>query len=327
MEIFQLMLFRAVPPLLLIAALLSVGVPVHAASTYAERLGWPAGAKVVIFHVDDAGMSHSSNAGTIKAIEEGAATSCSIMMPCGWVSEFARYLKEHPETDAGLHMTLTSEWKNYRWGPVAGKNQVPGLVDEEGCMWPSVAQTATHATADEIELEMRAQIDRALTMGIKPTHFDTHMGTVYATPEFIERYVKLGVEYQVPIMLPAGHAQYIAEEERTLVDEVRALGERVWAAGLPVLDDLFTGGYGWKDANQLERYTQALKNMEPGLLQVIIHASDPSDVFPLISSSGPTRKADMEAMMNPRLLKTIEEEGIVLTTWRELKERRDKAGK
>ena len=87
--------------------------------TYAERLGWPAGTKVIIFHVDDAGMSHNSNMGAIKALEEGVATSVSVMMPCPWVPEFVEYVKEHPEVDVGLHLTHTSEWKKYRWGPVS----------------------------------------------------------------------------------------------------------------------------------------------------------------------------------------------------------------
>jgi len=317
--------------LITLTCCLLLTAPAFAAPTYAERLGWPAGAKVVIIHVDDAGMSHSSNAGTIQAVEHGAATSCSIMMPCGWVPEFVHYLKDNPgvDFDAGLHMTLTAEWKNYRWAPLAGQARVPGLVDEEGCMWHSVEETATHATADEVELEMRAQIDRALTMGLKPTHFDTHMGTVYATPEFMERYIKLGVEYDTPIMIPGGHCQFIGQEEARsgLVDQIRPVAEQVWAAGLPVLDDLFTGGYGWKDEDQLARYIQVLKTMEPGLLQIIIHASDPSAIFPLISGSGPTRKADMDAMQDPRFHQTIEEEGIILTTWREVKERRDRVGK
>src|SRR4030043_332954 len=91
------------------------------AQTFAERLGWPEGTKAVIFHVDDAGMSHNSNMGAIKAIEDGVATSTSIMMPCSWVPEMNAYLKEHPQVDAGVHLTLTAEWKKYRWGPVAGK--------------------------------------------------------------------------------------------------------------------------------------------------------------------------------------------------------------
>jgi len=100
---------------------------------YAQRLGWPAGAKVVIFHVDDAGMSYDSNMGAIKAPEGRVATSTSVMMPCPWVPQMAAYIKDHPQVDAGVHLTLNAEWKDYRWGPVAGKPAVPGLVDEQGC--------------------------------------------------------------------------------------------------------------------------------------------------------------------------------------------------
>src|SRR4030042_1703428 len=109
-------------------------------TTYAERLGWPAGTKAVIFHVDDAGMSHDSNLGRIKGAEGGVATSTSIMMPCPWVPQMAAYLKEHPQVDAGIHLTLTAEWKNYRWGPVAGKPAVPGLTDPQGCLWHRVGE-------------------------------------------------------------------------------------------------------------------------------------------------------------------------------------------
>src|SRR6476620_11549291 len=161
-------------------------------STYAERLGFPKGAKVLILHVDDAGMSFDSNQGAIEAMTKGAATSCSVMMPCPWVPQFVQFLKTHPQLDAGLHLTLTSEWTNYRWGPVAGKPTVPGLVDSTGSMWSNVPDVLKHATADEAEREMEAQWERAHAMGFVPTHFDSHMGTLFASPEFLIKYVRFG---------------------------------------------------------------------------------------------------------------------------------------
>src|SRR4051794_10504036 len=105
--------------LLLGAALLT---PAAAAEpTYAERLGWETNARVVMFHCDDLGMSHASNLGGIESLEKGVVTSASIMMPCPWVPEIVKYVKQHPQVDAGLHLTMNSEWDLYRWGPVAGK--------------------------------------------------------------------------------------------------------------------------------------------------------------------------------------------------------------
>ena len=290
--------------------------------TYAERLGWPPGTRAVIFHVDDAGMSHDSNMGAKKAIEDGVATSLSVMMPCSWVPECAAWLKENPEVDAGVHLTLTSEWKNYRWGPVAGKPAVPGLVDEAGCLWRRVSDVATHASADEVETEMRAQVDKALAMGIRPTHLDSHMGTCFQ-PFYIERYVKIGIEKKIPVMMIGGHMQHIGAEAAQFKPMVRALARRLWDAGLPVLDDLVTQPTRAKDyAGRKNELIALLRDMKPGVTQIIVHCTEPTEVFARISGSGAARAAELRLMTDPDVRSFIEREKIVLTTWRELHERR-----
>ena len=142
------------------------------------------GTKVVILHVDDVGMSFDSNEGAIDAMTKGVATSCSVMMPCPWVPAYVHYLKSHPNTDAGLHLTLTSEWDEYRWAPLMGKPAVPGLVDNEGAMWHSVEEVVAHAKPEEVYAEIKAQLDRAKAMGFTPTHVDSHMGTLFGSPAF-----------------------------------------------------------------------------------------------------------------------------------------------
>ncbi|MCF6285756.1 MAG: ChbG/HpnK family deacetylase, partial [Candidatus Hydrogenedentes bacterium] len=138
--------------------------------TYAERLGWPEGARIVMFHSDDMGMCLEGNQGTAKALEVGLVTSVSTMMPCPWVPGWLKYLKANPKVDNGLHLTLTSEWDDYRWGPVAGKPAVPSLVDEQGALWDNVGLVLKPATADDVETEIRAQIDKALDIGMPVTH-------------------------------------------------------------------------------------------------------------------------------------------------------------
>lgn len=294
--------------------------------TYAEKLGWPRGSRVVVIHVDDVGMSRSSNLGAIKSMSEGVANSCSIMMPCSWVSEYFHYLQKNPGIDAGLHLTMTSEWGEYRWGPLAGKAQVPGMVDTEGCMWPSVMAVNLNASADEIETEIRAQLDRALTMGIKPTHLDSHMGTLFS-PKYLDRYIKVGIETQIPVMFPGGHLQYIGKDLPVTREYIAMLAQKVWDAGLPVLDDVMNDSYGWKPEEKVEKYIQVFKDMQPGVTYVINHASDPTCEFDKITTSGPTRKGDLDALCDPRVKQAIQDEKIILATMRELKERRDKAGK
>ena len=323
--------------------------------TYAERLGWDTGARVAIFHIDDVGMSHESNLGTIRSLEAGIATSLSIMMPCSWVPEFVDYLERHPDTDAGLHLTLTSEWRHYRWEPLSGAPANPGLVDEHGYLHRDVAGVVAQASADEVEREIRAQIAKARALGFEPTHLDSHMGTLFASPAFLQRYIAVGVEEQIPIMFPGGHTTLLAQQYReealrrarrdgTPESEVperdpalaltRSVGEQVWAAGLPVLDDLHNTSYGWRpdpgeDSSdealtrlKVDRYSEAVRSLRPGVTMIILHAADAGPAFDAISDSGPTRRGDMLAMLSPELRRVIEEEGVILSTFRELHERR-----
>jgi predicted glycoside hydrolase/deacetylase ChbG (UPF0249 family) len=312
---------------LLTGLCVSVAAIAQETKTYAERLGWGPKDRVVIFHTDDVGMSRSSNLGAIEALEKGLAKSMSIMMPCPWVPGIVEYLKEHPDTDAGLHLTLTSEWKSYRWGPLVGKPAAPGLVDEQGCLWKNVRDVVAHATPDEVEAEIRAQIERAEKLGMPITHLDSHMGTLFETPEFFLRYVKVGIEKKIPILIAGGHLTYVKKENPDAVAKLGPIVQSIWDSGLPVLDDLHTDSYGWKKEEKIKNYCQLMRDLKPGITEVIMHASRPTEDFPFITDSVNSRDGDLISMTSPELKKAVEEEGIIVTTWRELKERRDKAGK
>lgn len=347
----------------LCAVLLSLAINCFAqdtTKTYAERLGWPKGAKVLILHVDDAGMSHDSDEGVEMATGQGVATSTSVMMPCPWVPEIVKYIKEHPKLDAGLHLTLTSEWDNYRWGPLAGKANVPGLVDKQGCFYPGVAAVYFSATPDEVDKEIRAQLDRALAMGFKPTHLDSHMGTLFAKDAFMEKYLKLGIEKQIPVMFPGGNDLFYRAEDKAAtiatlkkqgkykegmvipepaaLGKAKSIGAMLWKNGLPVLDDLHNSSYDWQmpdiehksDAEiqkwYTDHYIESIGRLSPGLTMVIMHCTLPSSTFKYISDTGKKRHGDLMAMMDPRLKAFLAKNGYILTTWREVMERRQKVG-
>lgn len=301
-------MFRYLSVLVAIAALANGS---HAQATYGERLGWDAGDRVLIIHSDDAGMSLANNEGTREAMEYGLVTSASVMMPCPWVPGWLAYTKTRPDIDSGLHLTLTSEYDHYRWTPLAGKNQVPGLADEHGCLPDNVGLVKENATADEVELEIRAQIDRAETMGLPVTHMDSHMGTLFE-PEYIDRYVKVGIEKQIPILM---------------VPEAGPIAEKVWEGGLPVLDHVHSDSYNWKTTDIDEKvglFVDAIRNLEPGITYMIIHCTKPNDTIGVINGNRDFLYGDYYAMIDPRTKAAIEEEGIILTTMKELKARRDK---
>jgi hypothetical protein len=247
------------------------------------------------------------------------------MMPCAWVPEIAHYLREHPGVDSGLHLTLTSEWRLYRWGPLAGKSQVPGLVDSEGCLWHSVAQVVAQATAVEVDREMRAQLERAESLGLPITHLDSHMGTLFARADFFERYVKLGVEKGIPILMPSGRGVYTLQEHGAEARQLAPWVAKVWNAGLPVIDDLHTASGDWKPSEKAERLIELLGGLKPGITEILFHASRPTEEFPLVTGSSASRLGDLQALTDPRVREFMTERGIIRTTWRELMERRREA--
>lgn len=296
--------------------------------TYAERLGWPAGARVVIFHSDDLGMCLQGIHGTSKALNEGIVTSTSTMMPTPWVPGWLAYLAKNPQVDNGLHLTLTSEWDDYRWGPVAGKPAVPTLVDKQGCLWDNVGLVVEHGSPDDVEREIRAQIDKALEMGLPVTHMDSHMGTLFSNLEFFKRYVKVGIEYKIPMLITGPNGPLMAKFEGDLAQTLTAEGlpEKVWASGLPVLDDATGQSYSWKTFDEKKKmFTEIIKELKPGVTEIIVHCTLRDENFDAISPSGDTRQADLDVTTDPEIIKLVKDEGIILTTWRELKERRDKA--
>ncbi|HEX5873645.1 MAG TPA: polysaccharide deacetylase family protein, partial [Pyrinomonadaceae bacterium] len=169
--------------------------------TIAERLGYPRDAKLLIVHADDLGMAHSVNAATIKAFETGLVNSGSIMVPCPWLSEIATYARANPQADLGLHLTLTSEWTSFRWGPVSPRDRVTSLLDKDGYFRLLETEAATHADPKEVELEITTQIERAKALGIQPTHLDSHMGTLYQNKALFEVFLRVARKYKLPVRI------------------------------------------------------------------------------------------------------------------------------
>jgi chitin disaccharide deacetylase len=293
------------------------------ATEMAERLGYNEDTKLLIIHADDIGMSHSVNHASTKALETGIVTSGSIMVPCPWFPEIAAYCRANPEVDMGLHLTLTSEWKYYRWRPVASPEKVPGLIDDEGYMWHKVEQVVENATPEEVEIELRAQIERALEFGIRPTHIDSHMGTVFAKPEFLEVYIRLGLEYGLPPMLlkPTPIVKLLLKQRGVVLPD--SLFERLEASGLPMLDvlvlDIFPPGVR-ADTYESRKavYETVLRRLKPGVNQIIVHLGSDDPELRHITHSWRDRYNEFRIFTEPDTQKLLEELDIQLIGWREM---------
>jgi chitin disaccharide deacetylase len=279
--------------------------------TIAERLGYPRDAKLLILHADDLAVTHSEDAASLAALDKGAITSASIMIPCPWLTEVAAYAKDHPDADLGLHLTLTSEWKTYRWGPLESRDKVPSLFDPSGYFWPDTPQASSHLQADEAEREIRAQIERALAMGIHPTHLDSHMGALFSRPDLFGIYVKLAHEYKLPFLA------FI--DQRTRPELTSKLSDKDILLDSVLIADPSIPAADWKTF-----YTNVIKNLKPGLTELIVHlAYDDAEMRAVTAGyedyGAAWRQRDYDVITSPEFKKLLEDNHIILIKWSDLK--------
>ncbi|MCW5963318.1 MAG: polysaccharide deacetylase family protein [Bryobacterales bacterium] len=276
--------------------------------------------KKLILHADDYGMSHSVNVATQELLEKGAISSASIMMPCPWVPEAVNWLKSRQKLDIGLHFTLTSEWKTLRWGPVAPREQVKGLLDPDGYLWPDVRSVAMNATAAEVETELRAQIALAQRMGLRFTHFDTHMGTVYARPDFFEVYLKLGQEFGIPVMLPKPYEGMERSAPAATINYLNSQQTRFASEGVFLLDALIPDGAPGQRSldGRRKAYHETLRKLQPGITQMILHPGILNDELRAATGSASNRDADYRIFLEPETKALLKELDIELVGWQDV---------
>ena len=263
--------------------------------------------KRLIVHADDFGLCPSVNEATITALENGAITSASLMAPCEYFQPAAEYAARHPEMDLGIHLTVTSEWKAHRWGPVAERREVESLVDDDGCFWPEADRVAGQARLEEVYIELKSQVEKVLATRMKPTHIDTHMFALFYNEGLYSAYRAVAQEYGLPFLVPSGPSFSIgaARRDKMLVHTLLTARPEIPAAK-------------WTSA-----YVRSLESLHGGVTQVNVHLGfDCPDLRRITGEDTPWgstwRQRDSDVVASGEFQEALRSAGIERTRWREL---------
>lgn len=286
-----------------------------------KKLGFSNDDRVIIIHTDDIGMCQASVDAFAEMFDFGLISSGAVMVPCSWFLEAADFAVKHPEVDLGAHLTLTSEWQTYRWGPISSRDPETGMMDEQGYFHRRSEGVWEHADPDAVQVELEAQVTHALAAGINLTHIDTHMGSV-AHPKFITSYVQLAMKYGLPLMIPRMDVPTIMAQQHVDESTAQMLAgtlQSLEEMGLPLLDGI--SGLELETAEgRFEQARQALKALKPGLTHFIIHPSKDTPELRRITTSWDCRVADYETFISPETRDFIKNEGIQVIGYRALKD-------
>ncbi len=243
-------------------------------SSLAEQLGFDAHERVIVLHVDDVGMCHAANVGAFEAMTTGSATCGSVMSVCSWVSEAAGMAQQHPTIDLGVHAVLNAEWEGYRWRPLSDLSAVSTLVDKDGYFKKTTLEVFAEADAGEVEQEIRAQIQHALSLNIDLTHIDAHMGSILYRPDLLDVYLRLGKEFAIPAFLAQPRD---AQLEAMGLAELKPMFEKAVSTmqdmGMPVLDGFEINSLGFERGEGPAHMRQRLEGLRPGISYFVVHCA------------------------------------------------------
>ncbi|MFL6212895.1 MAG: polysaccharide deacetylase family protein [Blastocatellia bacterium] len=285
--------------------------------TLAERLGFKATDKILIVNVDDIGNSHAANVAVIDATQNGLATCATIIVPGPWFPEIADYARKHAQADFGVHLAHTSEWSTLKWGPVANKGEVPGLVDPQGYLWPDIMNVYKNSTPEQAYIEARAQIRKAMAAGIDGTHLDSHMGTLQYNEAYFQIYRRLAKEFDLPLRM--GSQELLAAQggahQRGQLDE----------DGVVYPDYLIHGGRKPHEA-MADYWKRMLSDLKPGVTEAYIHASAAGDELSAFTNSAGDRAEEYRLFTkDPEIRRILDAQGVKRVGYRALRDLQRKA--
>lgn len=282
--------------------------------------------KYLIVNADDYGMCTAANLAVQELFKGGFLKSSTVMMPCPAAAEAVRFSVENPQYAIGVHLTMTSEWKTYRWKPLTnGKT----LLDKDGFMWHESDEVEKNASYKDLEAEARAQIDLAHSMGMKPSHIDNHMGSLYGNQTGRLGLTKLALricgDYGYAYRLYTSHDKRICPKGTPyfLYSAVTLLSKH-WGKkyGVVMPDYLLFPDWNNDMRKSYEKYRETIlkiwTDLPDGVTETFIHPVVENDEIKEITALWRDRVWEYELMKDPYTHEYLKSHDIELISYREL---------
>ena len=266
--------------------------------------------RTAILHVDDLGSTHGANQAFVELARHGRVTCGSVMAPCPWFREIAEAAAADPSLDLGVHLTLTSEWRHYRWPPLSTTSRTSGLIDGDGYLWRDVASLRRHLVPEAAEAELRAQIERCLAAGMTPTHLDAHMGAAMLA-ELLPAHLSLAREYGLFPVLPRSITW--APD----LEAYRATVAALDAAGLPEIDHC-RGTLPVPRDELASRWKRMIRELPDGTTHFALHATAPGEIEAITPDHAEWRTAEYALLADGAVAVLLTASGVATAGYRAL---------
>ena len=276
-----------------------------------ELLGYDKNDKLLIIHADDLGLSSAVNKASFDALTNKHINSASVMIPAPNANEVSDYFQENPDIDLGLHLTFTSEWKDYKWNGISDNDSILSLINSNGNFYEKKKEIIKNSNPDDVRKELQAQIDHAKLIGIKPTHLDSHEGVLFFSPEFFKIYLEVAEKNRLPVFVPKLLAPHFTDDfpkpKKLVISKMYMADESISFEEWP------------------NYYDSILDNLDSGLNELIVHLGFDNNEMKKITSDriaygSKWRNLDYNVISSPEFKASLIENNIKLVTWREIKE-------
>jgi predicted glycoside hydrolase/deacetylase ChbG (UPF0249 family) len=301
----------------------------------AQALGYKESDRLLLVNADDYGLNHSVNIAAQALLESGDISSATLMTPCAWAREAALWSAERPNLDVGIHFTFTSEWGPYKWGPVTTNADVSSLVTKEGYFHADSKSFEEHADGEQVKIELINQVERAIALGMQPSHADNHMGSLYGLQtgkHFMSQVLDVCAAYGLPFRLP----RFVTTEPGQVApphveEQARQVAALADSKGVVILDYLVGLPFRLEENETYDGFKSSMKallsGLQPGVTELIIHPSVANEELNVFHLEPAKRVMEYDIFRDEEIKRHMKDEGVIMIRWSDLRKlQQERAG-